>query len=150
MSFTVEWGKDDSRAGGHGIAAVSKLSELDTVLDDIEARAVEAGKLFVVHIYASEDDDGLPGGVQIGVGHPQRSFAYWLGDEGGTAFEPDVPPGPADLRFDYGGQPILPTPGELRLRPATARQIVRDYLQTPTRSSSVSWYEEHGSGSSQE
>jgi hypothetical protein len=144
VSFTVEWGKDESRPDGHGLAVVSTVTELDSVLDAIEGRCAETGQLFVVHVYAMDDADGLPGGVQIGVGHSQRSFAYWLGDEGGSAFEPDLPSGPADLRFDYGGQPIFPTPEELRLRPAVARQIARDYVQSRLRPGWIGWQRQDG------
>jgi hypothetical protein len=139
VSYTVEWGRDESEPDGHGLALVATQVELDATLDAITGRCAATGHLYVVHVYLTEDADGLPAGVQIGIGHPERSFAYWLGDEGGSAFIPDLPAGPAGLRFDYGGQPLYPTPAELRLRPTDARRVAEDYLRTGQRPKGVRW-----------
>jgi len=141
LSFTVEWGRDESRPDGHGHVVVSTDAELDAILAGIQQRCEATGDLFVVHVYPTAEADRLPGGVQIGVGHPRHAFAYWLGEEGGTAYEPDLAVGPVGLRFDYGGQPLCPAPQELRLRPGTAREIAGEFVRTGRRPVAVSWLE---------
>jgi hypothetical protein len=139
VTYTVEWGYDDTQPDGHGLAELSTAEEVGTLLDSIGAQCAKADTLVVVYVYPSDEDDGLPTGMQIGVGHPERSFAYWMGDEGGVASEPDLSPGPAGLGFDYGGQPFFPTPDELRIRPETARLLAQDYVRTGRRPTRTDW-----------
>jgi hypothetical protein len=137
MNYVVLWDTGMKRM-------VADSDELVAALEGIEAQTV-CGLAYAVTIMPecaealSPFDDDFPGGLQIGVGHPERSFVYWLGDGGGTAVEPGLPSGPDGVRFDYGGQPIFPAPEELRVRAVTAREMAREYVQTGQRPEGVGW-----------
>ena len=107
--------------------------------------AAEQDHPYVLTVTPAGDLGPLPSGLQIGVGHPTRSFVLWHGEDGGYGFEPGLEPGPAGLRFDQGGQPIYPDPQDLRVTPEVARAAVREYLVTSQRPGCVRWADDQPS-----
>jgi len=139
VSYVVTWGRGNRRPG-------STVAELDAALDE----AAEAGIPRVVGIYPPEHLDGdaspwdtaLPPALQIGVGHPDRSFVLWLGPEGGIGVEAGVAPWPdgaPDIGFDYGGDAVFAGPYRARVTPAVAREAAREFVRTGRRPTFVEW-----------
>lgn len=142
MSYVVTWGRGNRRPA-------STIAELDTALDEAAASGVPR----MVGIYppehlagdASPWDEPLPAALQVGVGHPDRSFVLWLGPEGGIGVEADAlpwPVGAADIAFDYGGDAVFAGPGRARVTPATARQAAREFVSTGQRPTCLQWADE--------
>ncbi|WP_018253010.1 Imm1 family immunity protein [Salinispora mooreana] len=142
MSYVVTWGRGNRRPG-------STIAEVDTALNDAAASGVPQ----VVGIYppqhlagdASPWDAPLPPALQIGVGHPDRSFVLWLGPEGGIGVEAGAPPWPdgtPDIAFDYGGDAVFAGPDRARVTPDTARQAAREFVRTGQRPTCVQWTNE--------
>lgn len=129
MSFRVAWG----RTGERGVVGVE---DLDRVLDEIGA----AGRPQVVSIYPPgyvEESESSPWDepprdvLEIGIGHPDRGFVVWLGEQGGLGAEREVPPWPAashDIAFDYGGDPVFCGPERASVTPGKARQAAREFI----------------------
>jgi hypothetical protein len=140
VTHVVTWG-----CGNH--KTISSAAELDTVLDEIDA----AGLPQLVGIYPPEyttadfdpwSDAARPPALQLGVGHPDRSFLLFIGDGGGEAIEAGMPPWPddaADIAFDYGGEPVFCGADRARVRPQTARQAAREFVATGQRPTCVTW-----------
>ncbi|MFY1673863.1 Imm1 family immunity protein [Plantactinospora sp. WMMB334] len=142
MSYVVTWGWGNRRPG-------FSATELDAALDEAAASGVPR----VVGIYppehlagdASPWDEPQPPALQIGVGHPDRSFVLWLGPEGGIGVEADAPSWPSgapDIAFDYGGDAVFAGPTRARVTPATARQAAREFVRTGQRPTCVQWASE--------
>ncbi|SCL58365.1 Immunity protein Imm1 [Micromonospora yangpuensis] len=91
------------------------------------------------HEHLTPYDDDFPDCLEVGLGHPERAFVRWMGHDGGYGYQPDLPPGPAGLRFDYGGQPIHPEPHELRVSPPAARHAVEEFITTGQRPTHLLW-----------
>jgi len=121
--------------GGH--AVITDADGVDAVLGPLHA----AGQPVVVDVFRYHE--GRPaGGVQVGVGHPQRSFMLYFGQPGGGyAVEPDVTAWVGDIEFSYGGQPTGYHPPETRITTARALQAVRELVVTDQRPTGVDWDE---------
>lgn len=138
MSYEVIWGD------GH-MRMVSTADELDAVLGEVAAQADRNNLPFSVTVIpkgyegTSYFDDDFPDCIEIGVGHPERSFIQWHGECGGYAFEPGLDPGPEGVRYDYGGQPVYPEPSQLRVTPRAARLAAGEFVRTGRRPTGVSW-----------
>jgi Immunity protein Imm1 len=136
MSYLVGWGRDDAQPGGQYEVVVNDTDELDLVLD----RIAQAGVPQMVDIVPSDDAHPIPYGLQIGLGTNDRSFAVYFGEPaGGVGYDPDLPPAPASIRFDYGGEPTDYDPDQLRLTPEQVRQAAREYVATGQRPTNISW-----------
>jgi len=123
---------------------VATTAEVNAALDEVTAQASGALPLAVTVLptgseHLSPFDDDFPDCLEVGLGHPDRAFVRWIGDSGGYGYEPDLEPGPAGLRFDYGGQPIHPEPHELRVNPLLARQAVEEFITTGKRPTHLHW-----------
>ncbi|GAB2918129.1 hypothetical protein GCM10027280_01450 [Micromonospora polyrhachis] len=127
---------------GTGHATLSNPEQVDAVLAPLH----QAGQPVVVDVFRYRD--GRPdGGVQVGVGHPERSFVLYFGHpEGGYAVEPGVGPWDGDIEFSYGGQATEYHPTETRITPVRALEVVRQLIATDERPSSVEWDERTGCG----
>jgi len=109
------------------------VAELDQVLDRI-SRDAEADKApVVVDIFPTDGSAGL----QIGVGHPQRSFVFHVSYGFGT--DPTVAPWPQTIEFDYAGEPTDYQPEETRVAPGAARAAAREYITTRQRPTCLEW-----------
>jgi hypothetical protein len=129
MTYLVSAGRDEPRQ-------IADVDDLDALLDALAARAELSGPL-VVGIYRQDGEHWL--GMDLGIGHPERSFLFATGDDGGYGCEQGVEPWPADIVFDYGGTPTDYHPEETRVRPATARQAARELVASGQLPSSVRW-----------
>jgi hypothetical protein len=139
MNYLVLWGSDKEYQ-------VSSVAELDEFLDQV----TKLGEPYVVGVYppdyrnsdTSPWDDPPAGGLELGVGHPERSFLFWHGEGGGWGHEPDLPPladHEADIEFRHFNE-VMYCGGERgRVRPATARQAARQYVETGQRPTAVEW-----------
>ncbi len=129
-------GRDDTRPTGTHRVTVNTVEELDTVLDRVEQAAVA----HVVDISPADDDHQVPYGLQIGVGPIPRSFAVYIGHPAGAlGYDPHLPPASAGIIFDYAGEPTPYDPNWLRLTPAQARQLAREYVRNGQRPTTVAW-----------
>lgn len=108
-------------------------------VDEILAPLHEQGRPVVVDVFRYRD--GRPdGGVQVGLGHPHRSFVLYFGEpDGGYAVEPGVDPWDSDIEFSYGGQATEYHPTETRITPTCAFEVVRQLVATDQRPSCVEW-----------
>lgn len=129
MTWIIEWGRDPQTSRVH-TTTVAGPDDLAVVLDDIEAVGVPTA----VSIYRDDDDNGL----QIGLGHPTHAWALIIEPRGGYASEPDVPEPNTSVEYDYNGEPTTYR-RQLRITPATARQLAREYVATGRRPTAVSW-----------
>lgn len=122
---------------GTGHAVVTDPSQIDAVLGPLH----EAGQPCVVDVFRYRD--GRPdGGVQVGVGHADRSFVLYFGEpDGGYAVEPGIEPWGCDIEFSYGGQPTGYDPSETRITPGRAIALVRQFVATDSRPAGVDWDE---------
>ena len=139
MTHIVTWGRDRRRT-------VSTVDELDATLDEIAA----TGTPVSVGIYPPDEldkntspwDDPPSSALEIGLGHPDRSFVIWLGLDAATATAPTAgpwPDGAPDITFDYGGDAVFTGPDRARVTPAAAREAAREYVQTGQRPTCVEW-----------
>lgn len=143
MTYIVVWGRGNRRQ-------VSTVAELDAALDE----AAEAGTPRVVGIYPPERfnddtspwDEELPPSLEIGVGHPDRSFVLWLGPQGGIGVDPAVAPWPngaSDIAFDYGGDPVFCGPDRAQVTPTAARTAAQEFIASGgNRPTSLNWHAE--------
>jgi hypothetical protein len=126
VRLTVQWDRQPP-------TTVVTTDELDTVLDAIAG----VGRPVMVDLFDPERDDpwGERALIQIGVGHPDRSFVMFDADSV-WAVDPDTPPSRHAIWFDYGGTPTEYSPNRTRVTPETARQAAREFLarggQRPT------------------
>jgi hypothetical protein len=123
MSYQVSWGRDV------GSATISTIAELDAVLDTIGP--VEEDIAYSVGITALDvaHTATIPPLLEIGIGHPHRSFVYHVGADGTSAwgFQPGLAATP-EVYADYGGVVSEVWPERARVTPATARQAAREFL----------------------
>ena len=118
MRLAVQW-------EGRPARAVTTVEELDVLLESIE----RAGRPVLVDLFDPERDD--PWGdrvlIQIGVGHPDRSFVMFDADAA-WGVEPGTPPASDPIWFDYGGTPTEFGPTRTRVSPAVAREAAREFV----------------------
>ncbi|GIL32038.1 Imm1 family immunity protein [Actinocatenispora comari] len=137
MTYTVSWGADDDHPSGQHVVEVATPGDLDDALNALDA----SGQLFVVDIYRSDDEHDIPFGLQLGIGHPERSFVIYLGDQpaAGLAVDRSLPEWPEDITFDYGGEPTDYHPNQTRVTSRQARDAAREYMQTGKRPTHLHW-----------
>jgi hypothetical protein len=131
MTYTVTWGLDEETDDTHH-ARVTDADQMDHLLDTIAATRGDGGAPFAVTIVADDDPDAHRA-LQLGVGHPDRAFVLCLGDHGGYAYEPDLPPWSEPITFNYHGEPTEYGPNRTRTTPAVAREAARQYVTTGNR-----------------
>jgi hypothetical protein len=132
MAFVVSWGRGGQRE-------ITAAQELDPLLEEAAEQARTSGPV-VVSIY--RHDDGHWVGMDIGVGHPERSFAFYNDTGGGYGFEASLELWADDIVFDYGGAPTEYHAEETRVRPAAALHAAREYVATGRRLTCLLWSEE--------
>ena len=140
MTYYVEWGLDDAELDEHGQRRMDTVEELDAVLDTIVASAARMDTRFAVYVLRDEelDADHLPSGLQLCLGHAERSHLGWM-DTALYAVDEALPPWPREILFDYGGQPFCAQPHETRTTPGAARAAAREYVATGRRPENVRW-----------
>ncbi|HKT03648.1 MAG TPA: Imm1 family immunity protein [Rugosimonospora sp.] len=127
MKYLVTWG-----AGGE--QEVSSPAELDALLYRI--RAAQTRVVVGVHYQAT---NGRWVGMDIGVGHPERSFVFFNERGGGYAREPSLYVWSDDIVFDDGGQATGYHPNETLVRAEKALDAAREFVATGKRPTCVTW-----------
>ena len=126
MTYMVTWSPDRTRE-------VTDVDGLEAVLDEITGQQHR----LVVGVY--QQRDGRWVGMDIGVGHPERSFVFFNARDGGYGVESDLPEWDGDIVFDFGGQGTDYHPEETRVSAATAVQAARQWVMTGQRPTCVSF-----------
>jgi Immunity protein Imm1 len=127
VKYLVTWGPSSEQE-------ITSPRDLDAVL----RRVAAVGQPLVVGVYY-QVDSGRWVGVDIGVGHPQRSFVFLNERGGGYGREDGVAEWDDDIVFDDGGQPTDYHPEETRVRAQTALRAAREFVATGHRPSCVTW-----------
>jgi hypothetical protein len=134
-TFDVTWGGNTT--GGQD--KITTVEELDQVLDSV---AVSPRGLPYSVAIVIPDGSRYPVTLEIGVGHAERSFAYWIGpgdDDAAWALQPDLAPVEGIL-IDYAGQSTEVWPERSRVSVQAAREAARRFVATGgRRPDNVSW-----------
>ena len=122
-TFDISWGT------GGGASGIADVADLDRVLDGITVEP--DGLPYSVAIFIPDDTTPYPVALEIGVGHPDRSFAFHVGgrDQAGWGREPSVREGDGML-VDYAGQATDLAPHQTQVTPGSARQAAREFVGT--------------------
>ena len=135
MTFDVTWGGD---ATG-GADKVSTVEDLDQVLDSITVAPGERPYSVAIIV---PDGSRYPVTLEIGIGHAERSFAYYIGpgdDDAAWAFQPELAP-MEGIVVDYAGQPTEVWPERSRVSVQAARAAARRFVATGgRRPDNLSW-----------
>lgn len=127
MKYLVTWGADAEQE-------VGSPAELDDLLGRIRAQQARV----VVGVYY-RDSGGQWVGLDIGVGHPERSFVFFNQRGAGYGRETSLYMWGADIVFDDGGQGTGYHPEETRVRAETALDAAREFVATGKRPTCVTW-----------
>lgn len=131
-------------AGGVMRRIVASGAEVDTVLADISVLRGDDDAPFMVTILPivpGADIDEISG-LEVAVGHPERSVVHWTavtGHGSGYGVEPGVPPWPEIIAFDYGNQISCYLPDQTRVTAQTGRLAARQYVTTGERPTCLQW-----------
>lgn len=131
-TYRVTW-------GGECAEEVTDADEAVELVDHIVAGYAPSGDRGLAFVGPSACGPKLAIGIDADHG---RAVARWLDDApSGYAVEQEVTPYPKDITFyvDEQAQPWVCGPDATRLRPETAREIVREYVRTGQRPTNVSW-----------
>jgi hypothetical protein len=132
-TYEIAWGVDDAQPTGQPVRLVNSGAELDAVFNEIAASGPH-----MVTVYPADGDPDGPS-LQVGIGHPRRGFALWLGPDGGYGFDPALDPLDEELTFDYGGEPTDYGSYRTRLTAEQARHVAHEFVTTGERPRSVAW-----------
>jgi hypothetical protein len=111
-------------------ARITSIRELDRLLGLLAAVRGRAGSPHAVDLLPAGAVDG---GLQIGVGHPDRSFVRALDGAGGYAVDPHLEPWPEPIAFDCGREVVDFKPAWTRVSPAAAVEAAREYVRSAGR-----------------
>jgi hypothetical protein len=134
-TFDVTWGSNTT--GGQD--KIAMVEQLDQVLDSV---AVSPGGLPYNVAIVIPDGSRYPVMLEIGIGHAERSFTYWVGlgdDDAAWAFQPELAP-VEGIVIDYAGQATEVWPERSRVSAQAAREAARRFVATDgRRPDNVSW-----------
>jgi hypothetical protein len=120
VRFTLYWGLDHA-------ARIRAVEDLDNLLA-ILARANRRKRTpYAVDLLPAGARDG---GLQLGIGHPQRAFVLALEPPGGYAVEPGVPAWHEPIAFDCGHEIVEFKPDWTRVSARAAVEAARQYVCT--------------------
>jgi len=129
VRYTLHWGRDNARR----ISSVADLEGLLSFLTTVRGREGAPHGVDLMPAGAAG------GGLQLGVGHPHRSFVVWLDADanhsivpghGGYGIDDDLDPWPEPIGFDCGADVIDFKPAWTRVSPRSAIQAAREYVLT--------------------
>src|SRR5689334_15219307 len=122
VRFTVYWGLDNA-------VRIGSADELDALLRRL-ARAHRRRTPYAIDLLPADERDG---GLQLGIGHPERAFVLSLDQPGGYAIEPGVAPWPDSIAFDCGYEVVEFKPEWTRVTAQAAMEAARRYASTGIR-----------------
>ena len=123
MRFTLYWGLDSS-------ARINSVEDLEIQLTLLARTRGRGRTALAVDLLPADARDG---GLQLGIGHPERSFVLALDRPGGYGVGPDVPPWPHAIPFDCGHELIELKPDWTRVTAQGAIEAARAYVRTGSR-----------------
>ncbi|HEV7965105.1 MAG TPA: Imm1 family immunity protein [Actinoplanes sp.] len=129
MRCTLHWGRDNARR----ISTVAELEGLLSFLATIRGRDGAPHAVDLLPAGATE------GGLQLGIGHPRRAFAVWLGGDdtvsgrGSYGIDDDLEAWPEPISFDCGVEVVDFKPAWTRVTPEQAMRAAREYMLTGTK-----------------
>jgi hypothetical protein len=144
----VSWGENGTDPNA-GTTSVDTAGQLDLLLDLIQARRSPSGLPYLVTITDLNSDGLLHCGLQLGLGHSQRSRLWYvqrsrLWQVGAPAaalgHDPTLLAWTGGLvTWDDLGTPADDDASQLRVTAEQARQAAREFFQTGRRPTVVSW-----------
>jgi hypothetical protein len=120
---------------------LSTADELDALLDRSAAECGDNDLPHEVEVF-NQGEKGEFFGIQLGIGHPERSFVHFLSDSITVfGYQLGVGYGRHPIAFDRvtGSSPIYYPPSVTRVTPAVARQAAREYVTTGHRPFCLRW-----------
>ncbi|GII23004.1 Imm1 family immunity protein [Planosporangium mesophilum] len=125
MRYTLHWGRDNARR----IATVAELDGLLSFLTTVRGRDGAPHGVDLLPAGATE------GGLQLGLGHPQRAFAIWLDGAAGAGrgsygIDDDLEAWPEPIGFDCGIEVVDFKPAWTRVTPEQAIRAATEYMVT--------------------
>ena len=126
MKVTWAYDRGDHR-DGHEVETTNPVT-----LESLLRRIHDAGEPVVVTIYHDlpDDDDELPGGLQVGLGHSAHAFVVHIADEGGYLTDPSTAAPSHGIAFDLGGVSTEYPTEHLRVPPGLALRTAVTFLRT--------------------
>jgi Immunity protein Imm1 len=141
VRYILHWGRDNARR-------ITSLTDLDGLLSFLTTVRGHEGAPYGVDLLPA---GAATGGLQLGVGHPHRAFAIWLGTgtadlaaelpaagsdlaavSGGYGIEDDLEPWPEPIGFDCGVEVVDFKPAWTRVTPGLALRAAREYMLSGT------------------
>jgi hypothetical protein len=110
-------------------ARIRNVGDLDNLLRVLAATGARSRVPYAVDLLPAGVHGG---GLQFGVGHPDRSFVRTFEPPGAFAVVKDVPAWPEPLQFDCGFDVVDFKPEWTRITPPQALEAVRHYVRTGT------------------
>jgi hypothetical protein len=123
VRFTAYWGRDNS-------ARICGQAELRELLMFLRAVPGRGGAPHAVDLLPAGVDEG---GLQFGIGHPERAFVLALDGAGGYAVQPQLAPWPEPIAFDCGNEIVDFKPAWTRVTPEDAIRAAQEYVRTGLR-----------------
>jgi hypothetical protein len=118
----VYWGLENS-------VRVGSPDELDALLRRL-ARSHRRRTPYAIDLLPADARDG---GLQLGIGHPDRAFVLSLDHPSGYAIEPGVPAWSDSIAFDCGYEVVEFKPEWTRVTARAALEAARRYAGTGAR-----------------
>ena len=119
----VHWGLDNTER-------VSTSTQLDRLLEFFTSVRGRDGTPYSIDLLPAGAGDG---GLQLGIGHPNRAFVLTLDGAGGFGVQNDVEPWPEPIAFDCGHDLVDFKPEWTRVEPAVAVRAAQEYVRTGDR-----------------
>ncbi len=129
MRFTLYWGLDDT-------ARINSVEDLDLHLTLLTRSRGRGRTPLAVDLLPAGAHDG---GLQLGIGHPERAFVLALDPPGGYGMEAGVPPWPHPIAFDCGHEVIELKPDWTRVTARAAIEAARAYVRTGCRPTNLNF-----------
>src|SRR2546423_4534842 len=111
-------------------ARISTVEDLDIALSLVARSRRRARGPYVVDLLPAGTCEG---GLQLGIGHPERAFVLDLHPSGGYAIEPGVPAWREPIAFDCGREVVEFKPEWTRVTARAAIEAARRYAPTGPR-----------------
>lgn len=115
-------------SNGKWSATITTVEELDRILDGL---SLEPGEIpYTVAVIIPDESRRFPLMLEIGFGHPERSYAFHVGpDDAAWAYEPGLA-GVEGWVMDYGGTATDIDEDQNRVTIAGAREAARRFVAT--------------------
>jgi len=122
VRFTLYWGLDHA-------ARVRSVDDLDDLLRTLARAHRRTRTAYAVDLLPADARDG---GLQLGIGHPERAFVLTLDPPGVYAVQPGILPWHEPIAFDCGREIVEFKPEWTRVTTRAAVEAARHYVRTGT------------------